>query len=173
MPSSYDNPKAVVRRTRKYGRAVFAKQDIRKGETIAVFDGPLLDDEFEPWTDDLLNHAIQVGPSEWRDSLGFARYLNHSCDPNCGIKNRNRVVAMRPIRQGEEITWDYEMTEKSTWWRMKCRCGSAQCRGLIGDYRRMPRSVRAKYRGFISDWLTGPSKSKARSRPAKRAKPKI
>ncbi|MBX2994150.1 MAG: SET domain-containing protein [Bdellovibrionaceae bacterium] len=172
MSSPYDNPKAVVRRTRKYGRAVFAREDIRKGETIAVFDGPVLDDDFEPWTDDLRNHTIQVGPTEWRDSKGFARYLNHSCDPNCGIKNRNRVVAMRPIQAGEEITWDYEMTEKNDWWKMKCRCGSDLCRKQIGNYRNMPRKIREKYKGYISDWLTGPSKAKSRPPASKRSKSK-
>jgi hypothetical protein len=149
-----DNPKVVVRRTRKYGRAVFALKPIRKGEIIAVFDGPIYDDEYEPWTEDMYNHAIQFGPAIWRDSDGIARLINHSCDPNCGIKKLFQVVAMRRIEAGEQITWDYEMTEKSPHWRMKCRCGSPLCRGVIGNYRNMPRSIRRKYAGYISEWLT-------------------
>lgn len=148
-----DNPKVRVRGTKRYGRGVFAMADIDKGEMIAEFDGPILDDDFDGWTKDLLNHAIQVDRTKWRDSKGLARLINHSCDPNCGIKRRNRIVAMRPITKGEEITWDYEMTEKSRWWRMKCKCGSPLCRKVIGSYSRMPARIRKKYRGYISEWL--------------------
>ena len=59
MKKNRDNPKVFVRRTKKYGRGVFARERIRKGEVVAIFDGPLLDDDFDDWTEDLLNHAIQ------------------------------------------------------------------------------------------------------------------
>lgn len=149
-----DSSKIVVKNTKKYGRAVFAKEKIRKGSIIAVFDGPILDDHFEHWTEDLLNHAIQFGKKQWRDSKGVARYINHSCNPNCGIKKLFNVVAMRTIHAGEEITWDYEMTEKSNWWKMKCQCGTPICRKYIGNYKNMPKKIRKKYKGYISDWLT-------------------
>jgi SET domain-containing protein len=149
-----DNLKVVVRRTRKFGRGVFADKKIHSGELIAAFDGEIYDNDFERWTDDLLSHTIQIAEDKWRDSKGIARWLNHSCDPNCGIKGYTNVVAMRDIAAGEHITFDYEMTEKSCWWRMKCRCGSPQCRRVIGTYSNLPRSARRKYRGFISHWLT-------------------
>jgi len=148
-----DNPKAFVKRTRKFGRGAFAKQAIRRGELIAAFDGAVYDGEFDDWTDDLLNHVIQIGKEKWRDSKGIARLLNHSCDPNCGIKGLTRIVAMRDIAAGEQLTWDYEMTEKSSWWRLRCRCGSDLCRKRIGNYSNLPRAVRRKYRGYISRWL--------------------
>ena len=148
-----DNPKAIVKRTRKLGRGVFAKEAIRRGEVIASFDGPIFDGDFDAWTDDLRNHAIQIGREKWRDSKGIARLVNHSCDPNCGIKRLTSIVAMRDIAAGEQITWDYEMTEKSSWWRMRCRCGSERCRKRIGSYSNLPHSIRQKYRGYISRWL--------------------
>lgn len=149
-----DNPKVILRNTRKFGRAVFAAKPIRKGELIAAYDGPFYDNDFDDWNDDLLAHTIQCGRSLWRDSKGLARYINHSCEPNCGIKGRFRVVAMRDIAVGEQITWDYEMTEKSSWWRMRCRCGSEKCRKIIGSYSRMPKAIRLKYKGYISSWLS-------------------
>ena len=107
-----DNPKVALRRTKKFGRAVFAVKKIRKGETVAIFDGPIYDDVFAGWTEDILNHAIQFDKDKWRDSCGIARYINHSCEPNCGVKKLFSIVAMRTIEPGEQITWDYEMTEK-------------------------------------------------------------
>ena len=150
-----DNRKAEVGSTRKYGQGVFAKSKIKEGEVVAAFDGPFLDNDFDGWTEDLSNHAIQYAKDSWRDSKGIARLINHSCEPNCGIKNYFEVVAMRDILPGEHITWDYEMTEKSRWWKMKCHCGNKSCRKLIGNYSRMPVAIRKKYQGFISEWLTG------------------
>ncbi len=150
-----DNAKAAVRRTRKFGKAVFAVEKIRKGEVIAEFDGLDIDDHYEPWTDDLFEHAIQYAKAAWRDSIGIARLLNHSCDPNCGIKELFKIVSMRDIDAGEQITWDYEMTEKNPWYKLKCKCGSPKCRKVIGHYRNMPRSVRKRYAGYISEWITG------------------
>lgn len=147
------NSKTRLRKTGKYGKGVFATRKIRKNEIVAVFDGPLYDEHFEGWNADLLNHSIQVGPNEWRDSSGIARYLNHSCEPNCGIKGLFRIVAMRTILPGEELTWDYEMTEKSDWFRMRCKCGAASCRKIIGDFDNMPTDVRKRYKGYISQWL--------------------
>lgn len=146
-------PRLVLRHTKKFGKAVFADQDIQKGSLVEIFDGRIYDGRYDQWNDDLLNHTIQVGPQKWRDSLGLARYLNHSCDPNCGIKGLYRIVAMRNIRRGEQITWDYEMTEMSTWWRMKCLCGSQFCRSKIGHFKFMPLEVRKRYKGFISRWI--------------------
>ncbi len=60
---------------------------------------------------------------------------------------------MRPIESGEEITFEYEMTEDSLWWRMECRCGTPSCRKLIESYRNMPAEIKARYKGFISEWL--------------------
>jgi SET domain-containing protein len=149
-----DSSKVIVKRTRRFGRGVFATAVIKKNEVIAAFDGPIYDAKFEGWTEDLLNHAIQFARNRWRDSAGIARLINHSCDPNCGIRSLFTIVAMRQIEKGEQITWDYEMTEKNDYgWRMKCKCGSPLCRKTIGDYRNMPRTIRKKYGRYISEWL--------------------
>ncbi len=164
MTTLMDSPKVKIQTTKRYGRGVFANAKIRKGEAIAAFDGPIYDDDFDAWTDDIMNHAIQIGPAVWRDSAGIARLVNHSCNPNCGIRKRTRIVAMRTIEKGEEITWDYEMTEMNDWWRMKCQCGAPECRKKIGDYRNMPKKVRLKYKGYISDWIVAYERGQKRKR---------
>ncbi len=147
-----DNAKVKVKRTKKYGRGVYAIKKIRKGEVIASFDGPIYTGR-DHWTTDMYNHSIQFAPNKWRDSKGVARLINHSCEPNCGIKRLFDVVAMRTIQPGEQITWDYEMTEKNPDWRLRCKCGLSQCRKIIGNYRNLPFAIRKKYGTYISLWL--------------------
>ncbi len=148
-----DNSKAIVKEGQKFGKAVFAKEKILKSEIVAEFDGQIYDWDDKNWTQELYDHVVQFEDRKWRDSTGIARWINHSCEPNCGIRNFFKVTAMRDIEAGEEITWDYEMTEKHPWWRMKCECGSKNCRKEIGNYENMPRVVREKYNGYISEWL--------------------
>lgn len=147
-----DTQKFEVRKSRLGGKGVFATAGIRKGEIVAVIDGRIYSWRSVLWNTDLYNHCIQFEEKKWRDS-SFARLLNHSCEPNCGIKNLFNIVAMRNIKPGEEVTWDYEMTEDHPYWRMKCKCGSKNCRASIGAFKNMPEPVRKKYRGYISRWL--------------------
>ncbi|HJU52955.1 MAG TPA: SET domain-containing protein-lysine N-methyltransferase [Pyrinomonadaceae bacterium] len=58
------------------------------------------------------------------------RYVNHSCDHNTEVRNFCDV-AVRDIRAGEEITSDYEADGAGL--KFVCRCGSAKCRGSIGN----------------------------------------
>jgi len=159
------NPKAEIRDTQKYGKAVFAKTKINKGEIIGIFNGEtyeapramLLPDE-PPLRAG--RHAVQFEPNKWRDGKveGIARYVSHSCEPNCGIKNLFEIVAMRDIEANEEITWDYAMTENSDF-RMECKCGTSSCRGIVGAYSMLSPKVRKKYNGHISEWLTKTAQS--------------
>lgn len=73
-------------------------------------------------------------------SMGnLARFINHSCEPNCVAKTitlngSKRIVmyAKRAIRVGEEITYDYKFpTEKNPLKKVKCLCGSANCRKTL------------------------------------------
>jgi SET domain-containing protein len=149
-----DNRKVEVRMSTLGGRGVFATESIEPGEIIAEFDGEIYPFTHPGWTEDLLNHTIQFERYRFRDAKGLARFLNHSCDPNCGIKELFKLVVMRRIEPGEEVTFDYEMTEDSDWWRMPCQCGAPNCRKLIGAHRNMPAEIRARYGGYISEWLT-------------------
>ncbi len=139
--------------TNRFGKCVVANDYILKGEIIAGFDGD--EHEAEKCLDlpkNVADHAVQFEEHKWRESKGNAQYLNHSCEPNCGIKGLFTIVAMRDLQKGEELMWDYDMTEDSDW-RMECLCGTASCRKLIGAFGLVPEEVRYKYRGYISEWL--------------------
>lgn len=62
-------------------------------------------------------------PSEWSPQ-------NHSCDANTGLDGLN-VIALRPIRKGEELTLDYAHFLDTSMEPFECRCGSKSCRGSI------------------------------------------
>jgi uncharacterized protein len=62
-----------------------------------------------------------------------ARYINHSCDPNCTVHLTTRtiwIVAGRDITAGEELTYNYgyELDEQDA---HPCTCGAKQCCGFI------------------------------------------
>jgi hypothetical protein len=148
-----DNTKVFVGNREGFGRAVYALENISQGEVIAAFDGAIY--VAERCTDlpkDIADHAIQIDAHFWQESSGIARYLNHSCEPNCGIQNFNQIVTMCDIKKGEELTWDYDMTEDSDW-RMECLCGTSSCRHVIGAYGQVPENIRRKYGKYISGWL--------------------
>lgn len=63
----------------------------------------------------------------------IAKYINHACDPNCYIdiiKHRIWVYALRDIKKGEELSYDYGF-ERTGWHERPCRCRSEPCFGFI------------------------------------------
>lgn len=137
----------------RFGKCLIAREDISKDEEIASFDGEMYTaDKITDLPKDVADHAIQFEEHKWRESNSFARYINHSCEPNCGIKNLFTLVAMKDIKKGEELLWDYDMTEDCEW-RMDCLCGTPSCRKKIGSFALVPDSTREKYKGYISEWL--------------------
>ena len=141
-------PLYVVRRSRIHGRGVFAARDIPKGRRILEYRGVRIsydraaelypDFEDEPThtflfeiDDDTVIDAGQRGNA--------ARWINHSCVPNCEAVDeggRIYIEAIRRIRAGEELGYDYNITldegctaaERRRW---GCRCGAPTCRGTL------------------------------------------
>jgi hypothetical protein len=90
------------------------------------------------------SYIFRVGPDSYIDATdqgGAARYINHSCDPNCEsrtyrFKGETRIVicTLRDIEAGEELTYDYKLPYESLDKAVKCLCGSVKCRGWL-NYR--------------------------------------
>jgi uncharacterized protein len=153
-----DNPKVEIRNHPIFGKGVFAKENITKGEFIAGFYGEIFTAEDARSIPAVaLNHALQFAENKWRDGLptSAARYLNHSCNPNCGISGFFDLVSIREIAAGEELRWDYALTEDSNWEVPggQCLCGASNCRGSIVPYRNLTIEEKESYRPFTSAWL--------------------
>jgi len=149
-----NSPKTIIKYTKLLGKGLFASEDIKKGEVVADFsDGKIYDAEkCSDLPKKFADYAIQFEEHKWIDTPSNGRYLNHSCEPNCGVRGEFQIVAMRNIKKGEKLTFDYEMTEDSDW-KMECLCGSKLCRKIIGDHRNIPEEIKKKYKEYTSDWL--------------------
>lgn len=140
--------KLIIRNTKKYGRGVFASKNIAKGEMIYILSGERMDikDLVSRVNSDKENidDPFQIGKRTYIDLDEESRTFNHSCEPNAGIRNTSDLFALRDIKKGEEITYDYSLTIAPTTWKMKCSCNSTICRKILGDVRTI-KSPRLKF----------------------------
>jgi len=92
-------------------------------------------------------------------------YVNHSCDGNCWYEGDDLLVAMRDIAEGEELAYDYALTEGDSDWILapQCLCGKDKCRGLVtgNDWKRL--DLQQKYgqhfTPYIQDQINALNKS--------------
>ena len=81
-----------------------------------------------------------------------ARLINHSCDPNCEVYGTGLkvwVYAIKDIKKGEELSYDYGFSFDQDYKDFPCRCGSKKCVGFIlreGSRWRVKASKRSKKR---------------------------
>ena len=160
VPLSYLSPKTEIRESKIHGRGLFAIADIAKDEIVAVKGGHIVDGKTlrEEITPVLGPVEIQIGDdlfiapvSEEERELSML-YLNHSCDPNLGIRGEITFVAMRDIRSGEELTHDWALTDDDDY-SIECNCGAADCRkNLTGKDWQRP-DLQKRYAGYFSAYL--------------------
>lgn len=123
---------AEVRGSIIEGLGLFATRDIEPGEPVMRLGGEVIDDEaLAGLTPPYSSLCVGQGQHILIDPAHPVRYGNHSCDPTTWHQDAVTVVARRPILTGEEITIDYATHTISPDWQMNCRCGSANCRGVV------------------------------------------
>ena len=138
----------VARRSGIHGRGVFALRPIAEDETVCEYKGEIVDEAeaARRYPENMrgLNHTFVFGIAHDHNIDGgsrgnIARWINHSCAPNCDTFEQNQrmyVRAARDILPGEELTYDYniEAGERITTAlkaRWPCWCGAKQCRGTV------------------------------------------
>lgn len=142
------NEYIVIKRSKTHGRGGFARKDIKKGTRIIEYVGKKVSkkeaekisnfqEELSKINKDIgavylfeLNKKYDIdGNVPWN----LARYINHSCEPNCEIeisKGRIWIIAKRDIKKGEELSYDYGYDLKY-YQDSICKCGSKKCVGYI------------------------------------------
>lgn len=137
-----------VRRSGVHGKGVFALRPIAAGETIVEYKGEVIS-----WKEALRRHPHD--PDDPNHTFFFhiddkhvidakvggnaARWINHACDPNCEADEQDGRVfikALRALREGEELFYDYGLTIDEPYTKKLkreyvCRCGAERCRGTL------------------------------------------
>jgi hypothetical protein len=136
------------------GNGIFANVDFKKGDIIFTWEG-ITKKGIYRWG--VGERWLQIGLYEWIDPYennpGY--YINHSCNPNSGIRNSVEMVAMRDTKKGEEVTFDYSTSESEDGWYLICHCGEKNCRRIIKPYEFLSKELKLKYRDFVSEYLRG------------------
>ncbi|MPZ29565.1 MAG: SET domain-containing protein-lysine N-methyltransferase [Rhodospirillales bacterium] len=127
------------------GLGIFATHFIPRGATILLFRGPLVDVAAVLAKGDRSGDVVQVDRHRYIDPDPPGLYVNHSCDPNAGIRDGSSLVAIQPIWPGEQICFDYSTTMCDRLWSLACRCGSPHCRGTVLDFDLIPAHVAQRY----------------------------
>jgi len=101
------------------------------------------------------SHASQIGENEYVLHAGLIIKVNHSCNPNCGIRvnetGAHNFVAKQSISINEEITFDYAMRNYGIdYFPKQCMCGSEKCRGIITGWKGLPSEKKKEYEGRLS-----------------------
>ncbi len=133
------------------GVGVCATRDFSPGDTVMVghLTGPLTGND---------SHATQVGPDTWARHGGLGPIVNHSCDPNCGVRLNDDhafdFVARSAIAAGDEVTFDYAMRNLSIdHFPEVCLCGAEACRGSVTGWKDLPAARKADYGELVAPYL--------------------
>lgn len=157
-------PPVRLQPSRIQGTGLFAGAEIAEGAVIWRPGAPFLPyhvDVISTWPPErqarFFKYSIQSA-DDWHtgdpeasvEAEPFA-HTNHSCDPNTWWLEDMTLVARRPIRPGEEITFDYASTEIREGFGLgPCACGSPLCRKVItnSDFREH-KSLQERYGNHV------------------------
>jgi uncharacterized protein len=152
------SPKLEVRdEPEKGGFGVYAIAAVTAGEVVSVWGGYIVDaQQLATLSHDEQQHSVQIEEGLYLATIGgseSADFINHSCDPNLGLRGQIALVALRDIEAGEEVCFDYAMTDCTPYDEFECHCGMVGCRGTVrGDDWQLP-ELWAKYAGYFSPYL--------------------
>ncbi len=113
------------------GKGLIAGENITRNKIITRIKGPACL-KINKTKKDAQSNPDWVGVRKniWIDPLRPHKFLNHSCNPNAGMRGLT-IMSIKDIKEGDEITIDYSTQEGDTRWEMKCSCEAVNCRGTI------------------------------------------
>lgn len=145
--------KIVVGNSKIDGKGIFTANNVQKGCRVFIFKGKIIN--YDPKTkNEAITKPNVMGYGRGLSIDPYAPFtcLNHSCDPNIGQRGRVLFVALRNIKKGEELTFDYSISEDSLW-MMKCTCSFKNCRKIIRGIRYLPEDIYNKRMPYIPKYF--------------------
>tara|TARA_Y100001970_G_C14045642_1_gene756175 strand:+ start:292 stop:783 length:492 start_codon:yes stop_codon:yes gene_type:complete len=139
-----------VRKSKIHGTGVFADQNIKKNTKIIEYIGEkVLRSEGNKRSEKRLKkylNSVETGSVyifevnskydiDGSPLYNKARYINHSCNPNCEVdieKGRIWISSIKDIKRGDELSYDYGFEfDEDDFMDHKCNCGSKKCIGFV------------------------------------------
>jgi hypothetical protein len=118
--------KLIVKNVEGKDKCLFASVGFMPGDAIGYYEGPEVSEDTK--------HSVRL-EGKIIDGTGVLKYAAHSCEPNAYFKDKKRwLIAKENIAAGTEVTIDYLDTEPVITHPFICRCGSFDCRGVIGSF---------------------------------------
>jgi SET domain-containing protein len=183
-----------TRRSGVHGKGVFATQDVAEGETLIEYLGEVI-----TWKEALRRHPHD--PAQPNHTFYFhiddkrvidgkvdgnaAKWINHSCDPNCEadeVDGRIFIKALRPIPAGQELNYDYGLIIDLPYTPelladFPCWCGAANCRGTLlspkEDEKKSKKSKKQRKKAEAKKAEKKAEKKKAEKKAVKKADKKL
>lgn len=137
-----------------HGNGIFTLRTFKRGDRVGTIRGakviyrPLVGGQSNRYAD-----WIGIGPNKWIDPIDEFQYVNHSCNPTCGLSGDRKlhVVAFKDLEEGEEVTIDYSTTESDILFMMENGedPSTPHYRPIIGPIQSLPREVFQRYMPYI------------------------
>ena len=122
-------------------KGLYANQNIKDGTKIIEYKGKIItkkkveeDSKFDNEKAIYLFNLNKRYDLDGDFKFNTARLINHSCNPNCEVAGTGLkvwVYAIRDIKKGEELSYDYGFGYDEYYKDFPCRCGSRNCVGYI------------------------------------------
>ena len=138
-----------IKKSQIHSKGVFAKRNIKKGEFIIEYVGEIVD---KKESDRRLHASLERHKKDSTHAFTYifelndtwdldgdttpndAKYINHSCDPNCSFQIKDghvEICAAREIPQGEELSYNYGFDVDEDYEDYQCQCGAKNCVGYM------------------------------------------
>jgi len=153
-------PKAKVSKSTIFAFGIFAVSDIANGEIIRITGGIIVPkNDIEKYHEKMDGVEVEIqidndfflAPSK-KDEAKETGLFNHSCGPNVGFLDTIKVIAIRDIKSGEELTMDYAFFG-GAFKTFKCKCASVNCRKVITPDDWKNPELQKKYGEYFSPYL--------------------
>ena len=137
------------------GTGLFTSKNIKKGEVAFIMKGPKI--KFHPKNREesmATPNIVGLDKDFYIEPISPYVFINHHCEPNLAVDDNDGVsyVALKNIKAGDELTFDYSISEYSDW-EMPCSCNSPKCRKIIKSIDKLPKDFFIKYFPFIPKYF--------------------
>jgi uncharacterized protein len=145
-------PRLIVRSSAIHAAGCYTLDSIKSGQTILEYDGLRIPKRVadERYANRVVTYLFGFGDKgDVIDGFGTAMFINHSCDPNCESEEENNRIyirAIRDIKAGEELLYEYNLYDSDLEDTADCYCGAPQCRGTMYSDLELKRRARLQAR---------------------------